>query len=623
MNFNIRTHTCGELREENVGERVVLNGWVDRRRDLGGLIFIWLRDRYGITQIVFSQRDASAEQETNKDAYELAKKLRSEFVISVEGIVRRRPEDAVNKELETGSVDILADKLIILNEAETPPFAIKDDTDAFEDLRLKYRYLDLRRPALQKILLLRHSMYQLVRKYFDENNFVEVETPVLMKSTPEGARDYLVPSRVHKGKFYALPQSPQQYKQLLMVSGFDRYFQIVKCFRDEDLRADRQPEFTQIDVEMSFITQEQVFSIVEGLMKLLFKEIWNIDLALPIPRLSYEEAMMKYGSDKPDLRFGMELHNLNDVFSQSEFKVFSEALKMEDVKWKMEDGKDDLKNNINHQPSTISHKKGIVVGLVAPGCASFSRNQIDGLTNFVKGLGAKGLVWLKVQESGVDSPTAKFLNEKEINSLIQTTDSKPNDLILILAGERKSILSQMGALRLELAKRLELINPETPPSLLWVTEFPLFEYDEETKRFYAMHHPFTSPRLEEADLLEKDPGKIKAQAYDLVLNGNEIAGGSIRIHNSELQARMFKALGISDEEAQQKFGFLINAFKYGAPPHGGIAFGFDRMVMLFAGVDSIRDTIAFPKTASAMSLMDECPSPVSEEQLNELHIKLL
>jgi len=588
MKFNIRTHTCGELREKNVGERVILNGWVDRRRDLGGLIFIWLRDRYGIIQVVF-------QQEANKDAYEIAKKLRSEFVVSVEGTVRKRPEDAVNKDMETGAVDVLADKLIILNEAETPPFAIKDETDAFEDLRLKYRYLDLRRPALQKVLLLRHRMYQLVRKYFDSNNFVEVETPVLMKSTPEGARDYLVPSRVHKGKFYALPQSPQQYKQLLMVSGFDRYFQIVKCFRDEDLRADRQPEFTQIDVEMSFITQEQIFSIVEGLMKLLFKEVWNIDLSIPIKRLSYEEAMTKYGSDKPDLRFGIQLYILNEVFSNSEFKVFREVL----------------------------DSKGIVTGLIAPGCASFSRNQIDGLTNFVKGLGAKGLVWFKVQEAAIDSPTAKFLNEEEKKNLLSALEAKQNDLILILAGERSSTLSKMGALRLELAKKLELIKPETPPALIWITDFPLFEYDEETKRFYAMHHPFTSPRMEEVDLLEKDPGKIKAQAYDLVLNGSEIAGGSIRIHNSDLQSRMFKALGISEEEAQQKFGFLMNAFKYGAPPHGGIAFGFDRMVMLFAGVDSIRDTIAFPKTASAMSLMDECPSPVSEEQLKELHIKLL
>lgn len=605
MTFIIRTHTCGELREKNVGENVILNGWVDRRRDLGGLIFIWIRDRYGITQVVF-------EPEINKEAYELAKNLRNEFVISVEGKVRTRPDDAVNKDMETGTVDVLAEKLVILNEAETPPFAIKDETDAFEDLRLKYRYLDLRRPALQKVLLLRHKMYQLVRKYFDENNFVEVETPVLMKSTPEGARDYLVPSRIHKGKFYALPQSPQQYKQLLMVSGFDRYFQIVKCFRDEDLRADRQPEFTQIDVEMSFITQEQIFTIVEGLMKLLFKEIWNIDLTIPIKRLSYEDAILKYGSDKPDLRFEMQIHTLNEVFKQTEFKVFKEAILMEDG----------IKETVSHQTSIIKHKKGIIAGLVAQGCASFSRNQIDGLTDFVKKLGAKGLVWFKVQKNEIDSPTAKFLSEEEKKNLISTLEAKPNDLILILAGETNETLNQMGSLRLELAKRLEIIKKETSPSLLWVTDFPLFEWDVETKRFYAMHHPFTSPKLEEVDLLEKDPGRIKAQAYDLVLNGNEIAGGSIRIHSSELQAKMFKALGITDEEAQQKFGFLMNAFKYGAPPHGGIAFGFDRMVMLFAGVDSIRDTIAFPKTASAMSLMDECPSPVSEDQLRELHIKI-
>ncbi|MDH3269363.1 MAG: aspartate--tRNA ligase, partial [Ignavibacteria bacterium] len=383
MNFNIRTHNCGELREKNIGEKVVLNGWIDRRRDLGGLIFIWLRDRFGITQVVF-------EPDINKDAYELAKNLRNEFVVSIEGNVRKRPEDAVNKELGTGEVDVLADNLIILNESETPPFAIKDDTDAFEDLRLKYRYLDLRRPTLQKVLLLRHKMYQLVRKYFDENKFVEIETPVLMKSTPEGARDYLVPSRIHKGKFYALPQSPQQYKQLLMVSGFDRYFQIVKCFRDEDLRADRQPEFTQIDVEMSFISEEEVFNIVERLMKLLFKEIWGVDLSLPIIRLPYEEALTKYGSDKPDLRFGMELHSLNEIFSKSEFKVF----------------KDFIDSN------------GIIAGLVAPDCASFSRNQIDGLTDFVKKLGAKGMVWIKVLEKGIDSPTAKFFSDEEKENLV-------------------------------------------------------------------------------------------------------------------------------------------------------------------------------------------------------------
>ena len=586
--MNNRTHTCGELREQNVGEKVILNGWVDRRRDLGGLIFIWVRDRYGITQVVF-------EPDINKASYELAKKLRNEFVITVEGKVRRRPDDAINSELETGKIDVLAEQLIILNESETPPFAIKDETDAFEDLRLKYRYLDLRRPSLQKVLLLRHRMYQSVRKYFDENSFVEIETPVLMKSTPEGARDYLVPSRVHKGKFYALPQSPQQYKQLLMVSGFDRYFQIVKCFRDEDLRADRQPEFTQIDVEMAFVTMEEIFTVVEGLMKILFKEIWNIDLMLPLKRLPYEEAMNKYGSDKPDLRFAMELHSLNEIFKNSKFKVFKDVVDF----------------------------KGIVTGLVAPGCASYTRNQIDGLTNFAKGLGAKGLVWFKVNENGIDSPTTKFLSDEEKQNLVKELHAKPNDLIIILAGEKKSTLNQMGALRLEMAKRLELIKQESSPSLLWVTDFPLFEYDEETKRYYAMHHPFTSPAIEEVDFLEKDPGKIKAQAYDLVLNGNEIAGGSLRIHNSELQSRMFKALGISDDEAKQKFGFLMNAFKYGAPPHGGIAFGFDRMVMLFAGVESIRDTIAFPKTASAVSLMDECPSSVNDEQLKELHIKLL
>ncbi|MBT8382322.1 MAG: aspartate--tRNA ligase, partial [Ignavibacteria bacterium] len=418
MNFNIRTHTCGELRKINVGENIVLNGWVARRRDLGNLIFIWLRDRYGITQVVF--------EPVYKDAYELAKKLRNEFVISVEGKVRIRPENAVNKELTTGEMDILVNKLEILNEAETPPFEIKNDTDAYEDLRLRYRYLDLRRPSLQKILLLRHKMYQVTRKYFDENSFTEIETPVLMKSTPEGARDYLVPSRIHKGKFYALPQSPQQYKQLLMVSGFDRYFQIVKCFRDEDLRADRQPEFTQIDVEISFTNREEVFKVVEGLMKNLFKEIWNVDLSLPIPRLTYDEAMMKYGSDKPDLRFDLQLQNLNGVFTGTEFKVFGEVLK----------------------------SKGIVTGIAAPGCASFSRNQVDGLTQLVKDRGAKGLVWFKVGDGKLDSPTAKFLTDKEIYDLMNKLNAKQDDLILILAGDVNSTLNQMGALRLEIAKRL-------------------------------------------------------------------------------------------------------------------------------------------------------------------------
>ena len=586
MDFKTRTHTCGELREKNAGDSVVLNGWVDRRRDLAGLIFIWLRDRYGITQVAI--------ETDNSDVFETAKELRNEYVISIEGVVRKRPDDAVNSELETGKIDVLAKKVVILNESETPPFAIKDNTDAFEDLRLKYRYLDLRRPIIQKNILLRHRMYQLVRKYFDANNFVEVETPVLMKSTPEGARDYLVPSRIHKGKFYALPQSPQQYKQLLMVSGFDRYFQIVKCFRDEDLRADRQPEFTQIDVEMSFVDQENVFQVVEDLMKVLFKDIWSTDLKLPIPRLTYDEALENYGSDKPDCRFEMKIKNLNSVFAKSGFKVFSDVI----------------------------NSNGIVAGIIANGCADYSRSQIDNLTEFVKNAGAKGLVWFKIKGGEIESPTAKFLSDEERQNLVKALSPKDGDLILLLAGEKSKTLSQLGSLRLEMAKRIEIIKSDTLPSLLWVTDFPLFEYDEETKRFYAMHHPFTSPRIEDILLMETDPGKVKARAYDLVLNGNEIAGGSIRIHNSELQAKMFKALGISHEEAENKFGFLMKAFKYGAPPHGGIAFGFDRMVMIFAGIESIRDTIAFPKTASAVSLMDESPSSVIDEQLKELNIQI-
>lgn len=586
MKFERRTHTCGEIREQNAGESVVLNGWVDRRRDLGGLIFIWLRDRYGITQIAF--------EPDNKEAFDIAKDIRSEFVLSIEGTVRKRPDDAVNSDLETGKIDVLVKKVIILNDAVTPPFAIKDNTDAFEDLRLKYRYLDLRRPALQKNLLLRHKMAQLTRKYFDENNFVEIETPVLMKSTPEGARDYLVPSRLHKGKFYALPQSPQTYKQILMVSGMDRYFQIVKCFRDEDLRADRQPEFTQIDVEMSFADRDEVFEVVEGLMKHLFREIWNKDLKLPLPRLSFDEAMEKYGSDKPDTRFGMELKTLNKIFARSKFKVFQEQV----------------------------NDDGIITGLLAGGCAGYSRNQLDTLTDFVKKLGAAGLVWLKVKGTDLEAPVAKFFSDEEKKNLIAEMNAKDGDLILVISGPKIKALIIMGYLRLEMAKRLELIKPDTEPALLWTTDFPLFEWDEDTKRYYAMHHPFTSPVVDDIQYMENDPGRVRARAYDLVLNGIEIAGGSIRIHNADLQSKMFRALGISEEEAEQKFGFLLTAFKYGAPPHGGIAFGFDRMVMIFAGESSIRDVIAFPKTASAVSLMDDSPSIVSEEQLKELHIKL-
>ncbi len=587
MNFKQRTHTCGKLREKNINENVVLNGWVDRRRDLGGVIFIDLRDRYGITQVVF-------EPSFNKEAHENANVLRNEFVISVEGKVRKRPAGTDNPEIATGTIDVMVDKLVILNEAKTPPFQIKDEVDVTEDLRLKYRYLDLRRSKIQKNLLTRHKMYQVTRKYFDENNFVEIETPVLMKSTPEGARDYLVPSRIHKGKFYALPQSPQQYKQLLMVSGFDRYFQIVKCFRDEDLRADRQPEFTQIDVEMSFVDQENVFEMVEGLMKILFKEIWNKDLGLPLPRYSFDDAMEKFGSDKPDTRFNLEMVTLNKVFEKTGFKVFKEQI----------------------------DNKGIITGLVAPGCGEYTRNQLDVITDQVKKWGAGGLIWMRVKNTDVEAPVAKFLSDEEKKNLVSALKAKDGDLIFIISGTKLKALSIMGNLRLEMAKRLNLIKQDAEPKLLWVTDFPLFEWDAETKRFYAMHHPFTSPRPEDVPLMETDPVKVKARAYDLVLNGSEIAGGSIRIHNAGLQSKMFKALGISDEVAEHKFGFLMNAFKYGAPPHGGIAFGFDRMAMIFAGENSIREVIAFPKTASAVSLMDDSPSTVSEEQLKELHLKI-
>jgi aspartyl-tRNA synthetase len=587
MDFQTRTHTCGELRETNIDQNVVLNGWVDNRRDLGGVIFIDLRDRYGITQVVF-------EPTYNSLAHELGKSLRGEFVISVEGKVRKRPPETDNPKIPTGHVDVMVDKLIILNEANTPPFQIKDNIDVSEEIRLKYRYLDLRRNEVKKNIILRHKMYQTVRNYFDKNNFVEIETPVLMKSTPEGARDFLVPSRINKNKFYALPQSPQTYKQLLMVSGFDRYFQIVKCFRDEDLRADRQLEFTQIDVEMSFVDRETIFKVVENLMAALYQEIKGYELQLPLPRLTFDESLEKYGSDKPDLRFNLEMVTLNKVFENTNFKVF----------------KDDIELG------------GIITGLLAKGCGNYTRNQLDVLTDFVKKQGAGGLIWMRVKDEGLEAPVAKFLSDEEKQNIISTLGAVPGDLIFILAGKKLQTLSIMGSLRLEMARRLELIKSDAEPALVWITDFPLFEWDAETERYYAMHHPFTSPRTEDIGLLETEPGKVKARAYDLVLDGNEIAGGSIRIHDAKLQARMFKALGIEEQEAEEKFGFLMNAFKYGAPPHGGIAFGFDRLAMLFAGEKSIREVIAFPKTTSGTSLMDDSPSTVSEEQLKELHIKL-
>jgi aspartyl-tRNA synthetase len=586
MDFKLRTHTCGELRKDDIGETVALNGWVDNRRDLGGVIFIDLRDRYGITQVVF-------EPTYHKDAHELGKKLRSEFVISIEGKVRKRPEGTENKDLETGMVDVMVDKLSILNEAETPPFQIKDDIDVSEELRLKYRYLDLRRSRMQNNLTLRHKFYQIVRNYFDSQDFIEIETPILMKSTPEGARDFLVPSRLHKGSFYALPQSPQTYKQLLMVSGYDRYFQIVKCFRDEDLRADRQPEFTQIDVEMSFINEETIYSIVEGLMRKLYSQLKGIELKDPIQRLTYDEAMEKYGSDKPDLRFGMEMKSLNEAVSTSEFRVF----------------KDTIENG------------GIITSLLAKGCGDYTRNQLDVITDFAKKLGAGGLIWMRVREEGLEAPIAKFLTDEEKQAIINVLGAEVGDLVLIVSGQKLKALSIMGNLRLEMARRLELLEKSTEDKLVWVTHFPLFEWDDETQRFYAMHHPFTSPQDSDVEFLESEPAKVHARAYDLVMNGNEIAGGSLRIYNSDLQSKMFNALGISEEEANDKFGFLMNGFKYGAPPHGGIAFGLDRMVMLFAEENSIRDVIAFPKTTSGLSLMDGSPSIVSDEQLRELHIK--
>ncbi len=588
MKFKKRTHTCGELRDQHIGQTVTLNGWVDNRRDLGGVIFIDLRDRYGITQIVF-------EPSYNAEAHEQAKDLRNEWVVSVTGKVRRRPEGTENPEIETGMIDVMVDEVSILNKAQTPPFPIEDRIDTNEEIRLRYRYLDLRRRPMQRNLILRHKMYQVVRKYFDENNFLEIETPFLMKSTPEGARDFLVPSRIHKGYFYALPQSPQTYKQILMVAGFDRYFQIVRCFRDEDLRADRQYEFTQIDVEMSFVDEEDVFNIVEGLMKRLYKEILDIEIETPFKRLKYEESMELYGSDKPDLRFDLQLFNLNSIFERSEFRLFSEAIK----------------------------KGGIVSALNAKGCGNYTRNQLDVLTDFVKKLGSGGLIWIRVNENGLDSPTLKFFNDAEQKALIEKTKSEIGDLILIQAGEWRKTLTIMGALRLEMAKRMDLIKQNVKPQILWITDFPLFEYSEEEKRLVAMHHPFTSPKDEHIDLMLTEPLKVKAKAYDLVLNGNEIAGGSIRINDPVVQSKMFDVLGISKEEAEEKFGFLINAFKYGAPPHGGIAFGFDRMVMLFANQNSIRDVIAFPKTSNGLSLMDGAPSLVRPEQLKELHIKIL
>lgn len=582
-----RTHTCGELSAEHVGKQIILNGWVATRRDLGGVIFIDLRDRYGLTQIVFT--------EDEKELHHQAEQLRSEFVIGIVGHVRKRSDETVNKNMVTGEIEVVAESLVVYSKADTPPFEIKDGITTNEEVRLKYRYLDLRRHELQQNLVLRSKLYQIIRNYYYEHQFNEVETPVLMKSTPEGARDYLVPSRVNAGRFYALPQSPQTYKQLLMVSGMDRYFQIVKCFRDEDLRADRQPEFTQVDVEMSFINEEVIYKSTEGLMQAIFNQSIGVDIPESFERLSYDEAIRRFGSDKPDTRFGMEIHDFTDIVKDAEFRVFS---------------------------GTAS-SGGAIVGInLEGGNEQIGRGAIDRLTDRVrKETGAGGLIYIRVDENGAKSSVDKFVKEEMVQAMAEKAGAKAGDLILILAGKQPDVLTQCGDLRLMMAKDFDLI-PANKWNFLWVTDFPLVEWDEETQRFYALHHPFTSPKDEQIADMEKDPAKVKARAYDLVLNGNEIGGGSIRIHDTEVQSAMFRLLGIGEEEAEEKFGFLLEAFRFGAPPHGGIALGLDRIAMLLTAAQSLRDVIAFPKNQRAQSPMDGSPGVVESSQLDELHIKL-
>lgn len=578
-----RTHTCGELRLSDTDKNVTLAGWVQRTRKMGGMTFIDIRDRYGITQLVFNH-------ENNPELCDQANKLGREFVIQVSGIVKERSNK--NKNIPTGDIELIVSNLVILHASDVPPFTIEDDSDGGDDLRMQYRYLDLRRNCVWKNLELRHKMTFEVRRYLDQQNFLEIETPMLIKSTPEGARDFVVPSRMNPGEFYALPQSPQTFKQLLMVSGFDRYFQVVKCFRDEDLRADRQPEFTQIDCEMSFVEQEDVLNTFEGMIKHLFKEIKKIDFTEPFPRMTWADAMKYYGSDKPDLRFGMRFVELKDLTIGKDFGVFDNA--------------------------------EYVAGICAEGCATYTRKQLDELTEFVKRpqIGAKGLVYVRYDENGAfKSSVDKFYSTEDLLKWAERFNAKPGDLILILAGDRIKTQKALCELRLEMGNRLGLRNKDKFAPL-WVIDFPLLEWDEETQRYYAMHHPFTSPKPEDIALLDTDPGKVRANAYDMVFNGVELGGGSIRIHDSELQDKMFKVLGFTEEKAQYQFGFLINAFKYGAPPHGGLAFGLDRLVSLFAGLDSIRDCIAFPKNNSGRDTMSGAPSVLDESQLEELQLKL-
>ena len=580
----LRTHTCGELRLSDVNKDVVLSGWVQTVRDKGKLIWVTLRDRYGITQLFLE------EGRTQQEIIDTVRKLGREYVVKVSGKVIER--ESKNPKMPTGDIEIDVNAIEILNESKVPPFTIEDETDGGEELRMKYRYLDLRRNPLKNNLLLRHKLSLETRKYLDSQNFVEVETPYLIKSTPEGARDFVVPSRIHPGEFYALPQSPQTFKQLLMVAGYDRYYQLVKCFRDEDLRADRQPEFTQIDCEMSFVEQEDILNTFEGLIKYLFKEVKGVDIE-DLQRMPYDEAMKYYGSDKPDLRFGMKFVELNDVAQNKGFKIFDDA--------------------------------ELVVGINAEGCANYTRKQLDKLTDFVRRpqVGAKGLVYVKYNEDGTfKSSVDKFFTQEDLKQWADKFGAKPGDLMLVLSGETDKVRKQLNELRLEMGERLGLRNPDVFKPL-WVTDFPLLEWDEENERYHAMHHPFTSPKPEDTHLLETDPGKVRANAYDLVINGVEIGGGSIRIHNRDLQKLMFKVLGFSDEEAQKQFGFLMNAFEFGAPPHGGIALGFDRLAALFGGQDSIRDFIAFPKNNAGRDMMIDSPSTISEEQLEELHLKIV
>lgn len=585
MSIYKRTHMCGELRKENIGEEVVLNGWIQKRRNLGGLIFCDVRDKTGITQVVFND-------EIPQELFDKADRLRSEYVVGIKGRVAER--ESKNKDLDTGDIEVFADDLIIYSEAETPPIYIKDNDNVDDNLRLKYRYLDLRKKKMQDNLTFRHNLVKLTRDYFAENGFTEVETPVLIKSTPEGARDYLVPSRVNHGRFYALPQSPQMFKQLLMVGGTDRYVQIVKCFRDEDLRADRQPEFTQIDLEMSFVDVDDVIEIQEGFLKRVFKEMKGIDIETPFPRIPYDEAMERYGSDKPDTRVGFELKDITELVKDCGFKVFTDAIA----------------------------SGGSVRGICITGAAeSYTRKKIDKLTEQVKSYGAKGMVWMKMSDGEISSSVNKFFSQEELAAIAEKLEAAPGDLILIISDKNKVVFDSLGFLRRHIADELGLLD-DNQYNLLWVTDFPLFEYDEETDSYHAMHHPFTSPREEDAELLKTDPMKAKANAYDIVLNGVELGGGSIRIHDRDMQEDMFRAMNMSQEEIDEKFGFLVEAFKYGTPPHGGLAYGLDRLVMLLTGEKSIREVIAFPKNQNAQCMVSEAPGIVEEEQLEELGISI-